>query len=424
MNLPRNLVPGAPAGTLPVTPGEASLFTVDQESDSSTEVMSHNLPQAASSAEVKRVLILMSETGGGHRAAAEAIQEGFEHLYRDAVAVTIVDAWKNHVAWPINRTGNTYGWLVNDAIWLWKSIWLLEHAPKLVDNLLKLFYPLVAPGLSRLFREQAPDVIVSVHPLITQFPLMVLKRQKTNIPFVTVVTDLVSGYHTWYHPHTTLCLVPTDLARQQALDLGMPPDKLEVVGQPVALKFAAGLGEKTYLRARLGLDLDLPLVLLVGGGVGYGRLFQIARSIAHKRPPAQLVVITGRNESLRQRLEAVEWEIPTRVCGFVTNMPEFMGATDIFITKAGPGSISEAFIAGLPIILFGYIPGQEQGNVRYVLENNAGVYLPEPEAIAAEVADWLKPGNPVMGQMARNAARLARPEAALDIARRIYSLVA
>lgn len=422
MNILPKLAPATPAGKLPALPGATSLFSANQASDPAAAVMPAHQQRAA--ARVKRVLILMSETGGGHRAAAEAIQEGFNHLYHETVAVTIVDAWKNHVAWPVNRTGNTYGWLVNDAVWLWKSIWLLEHVPNLVDNLLKLVYPLVAPGLSRLFREQAPDVIVSVHPLITQFPLMVLKRQKMDIPFVTVVTDLVSGYHTWYQPNTTLCLVPTDLARQQALDLGMPPEKLEVVGQPVALKFAAGLGEKTYLRAKLDLDLDLPVVLLVGGGVGYGRLDQIARCIAQKRPPAQLVVIAGRNEALRQRLAATAWEIPTRVCGFVTNMPEFMGATDIFITKAGPGSISEAFIAGLPIILYGYIPGQEEGNVRYVQKYNAGVYLPDPEAIAREVVDWLKPGNPVLEQMAHNAARLARPEAALTIARRIYSLLA
>ncbi len=423
MNILPKLAPAMPAGKIPALPGAASLFSVDQASGPAVVRFDHP-QQAAPSARVKRVLILMSETGGGHRAAAEAIQEGFNHLYHETVAVTIVDAWKNHVAWPVNRTGNTYGWLVNDAVWLWKSIWLLEHAPNLVDNLLKLVYPLVAPGLSRLFREQAPDVIVSVHPLITQFPLMVLKRQKIGVPFVTVVTDLVSGYHTWYQPNTTLCLVPTDLARQQALDLGMPPDKLEVVGQPVALKFAAGLGEKTYLRAKLGLDLDLPVVLLMGGGVGYGRLFQIARCIAQKRPPAQLVVIAGRNEALRRKLAATAWEIPTRVCGFVTNMPEFMGATDIFITKAGPGSISEAFIAGLPIILYGYIHGQEEGNVRYVQKYNAGVYLPDPEAIALEVVDWLKPGNPILEQMAHNAARLARPEAVLTIARRIYGLVA
>jgi 1,2-diacylglycerol 3-beta-galactosyltransferase len=373
---------------------------------------------------VKRVLILMSDTGGGHRAAAEAIQEGCDHLYKGMVAVTIVDAWKNHVAWPINRTADTYSWLVNRAVWLWKSIWFLENVPRLVDNILKLFYPLVAPGLYKLFLAQSPDVIVSVHPLFTQLPLMVLRRKELNIPFVTVVTDLVSGYHTWYHPNTTLCLVPTDLARTQALRVGMPPEKVEVVGQPVALKFTARMKDKSYLRAELGLDLNLSVVLLVGGGEGFGPLFEIARCIAEQRPRAQLLIVTGRNEALRQKLEAVVWEIPTRIYGFVTNMPDLMGATDIFITKAGPGSISEAFIAGLPLILFGYIPGQEEGNVRYVQENNAGVYLPEPQAVANTVVDWLQPDNPGLTQMSENAARLARPEAVLTIARRIYGIVA
>ncbi len=373
--------------------------------------------------QAKRVLILMSETGGGHRAAAEAIQEGFGHLYGDAVTVTIVDAWKNHVAWPVNRVANTYGWLVNEALWLWKGVWLLKDQPRLVYQLLKLVYPMVAPGLLRLFRRQKPDIIVSVHPLLTQFPLMVLRLTRMRTPFVTVVTDMVTGYHTWYQARTTLCLVPTELAREQALSLGMPANKVEVVGQPVALKFAAGLGAKTYLRAKLGFNLDLPLILLVGGGEGYGRLEEIARCIAGRRPPAQLVVVTGRNKALREKLETTEWEIPTRIFGFVTNMPELMGATDIFITKAGPGSISEAFIAGLPLILYGYIPGQEEGNIHYVQESQAGVYIPEPEKIAELIAEWLQPGNPTLAEMAKNAKKLARPEAALLIARRIYELI-
>ena len=371
---------------------------------------------------VKRILILMSETGGGHRAAAEAIEEAFQYLYGNTVLITIVDAWKNHVGWPVNRVANTYGWLVNEALWLWKGLWLLDNKPHLVYNSLRLFFPLVAPGLLKLFKEQNPDVIVSVHPLLTQFPLMVLKWTKLDIPFVTVVTDMVSGYHTWYHPSTTLCLVPTELAREQALSLGMPEKKVEVVGQPVALKFAAGLGEKTCLRAKLGLKLDLPVVLLVGGGEGYGRLFEIARSIAQRQPQAQLLIVSGRNEALRRKLTAVDWEIPVTIYGFVTNMPELMGATDIFITKAGPGSISEAFIARLPLILYGYIPGQEDGNVRYVQEYNAGLYVPNPEAIADLLLEWLQPGNPVLSQMAGNAAKLAHPDAALTIARRIYEL--
>ncbi len=371
----------------------------------------------------KRVLILMSDTGGGHRAAAEAIQEGFDYLYGDTVSVTIVDAWKNHVAWPINRLGDTYSWLVSDALWLWKSFWWLEHQPNLVNTLLKSVYPLVAPGLRKLFKAQNPDIIVSVHPLITLYPLMVLRQAGMQVPFVTVVTDMVHGYHTWYQPQTTLCLVPTEPARTQALSFGMPTEKVKVVGQPVALKFARGIGEKTCLRRKLGLDLDRPAVLIAGGGEGYGSIFEIARCLARRIPLAQLIIVAGRNKSLRKKLEAIDWEIPTTIFGFVTNMPELMGAADVFITKAGPGSISEALITKLPLILYGYIPGQEEANVNYVEEHDAGLYVPNPEKIAALLSDWLRPGNPILTKMAHNAAKLAQPEATLTIVRYVYELI-
>jgi 1,2-diacylglycerol 3-beta-galactosyltransferase len=148
----------------------------------------------------RRVLVLMSDTGGGHRAAAEAIQEALTQLYGSAVAVTIVDAWKNHVAWPINRMGDSYSWIVNRARWLWKSFWLLQSQPALLALAFRSVYPLIAPGLLRLFKVQQPHVIVSVHPLITCYPLMVLQQAQLNIPFVTVVTDLVSGYIFDYIP--------------------------------------------------------------------------------------------------------------------------------------------------------------------------------------------------------------------------------
>jgi 1,2-diacylglycerol 3-beta-galactosyltransferase len=271
---------------------------------------------------------------------------------------------------------------------------------------------------------QKPDIIISVHPLLTLFPLVVLKRAKLNIPFVTVVTDMVNGYPTWYQPQTTFCLVPTEAAREQAIRLGLSPEKVEVVGQPVALKFAAEVGEKSYLRYKLGFDPDRPVVLLVGGGEGYGRVFEIARCIAQRVSPVQLVIVAGRNKLLREKLEAIKWEIPTTIFGFVNNMPELMGAADVFITKAGPGSISEAFIAKLPLILFGYIPGQEESNVRYIQERNAGVYEPNPEQIAHLLLKWLEPGQPALAQMIDNSANLARPEASLTIARRVYDFLA
>jgi len=373
----------------------------------------------------KRILILMSNTGGGHRAAAEAIAEALNHLYGPDVAVFIVDAWQHHVAWPVNKIGKSYGWVVNKATWIWKALWLLEHRPKVFDTFIKSVYPLAAPGLLKLFKLYRPDVIVSVHPLITQIPLDVLNRANINIPFITVVTDMAKGYHTWYDTRTTLCLTPTEAVRQQAMDCGLEPTQVVVAGQPVALKFARKFqNNKRELREKLGLDLDRPVILLVGGGEGFGPILEIAQQIAQKAHQAQLVVVAGRNQSLKKKLAAASWPIPTNVFGFVDNMPELMGAADVFVTKAGPGCIAEAFVAKLPLILFDYIPGQEEANVDYVVNHNAGAYVTDPPKIATLLAEWLTPNNPKLAKMTQNAACLAHPEAALTIARHVYQQAA
>jgi len=365
----------------------------------------------------------MSDTGGGHRAAAEAIAEAFGVLYGNSVRVTIVDAWKDYMGWPVNRLANSYPWIVNRAMWLWRSFWRLEKSPFVMELFFGLFYPLVAPRLLRLFTSQRPGVIVSVHPLLTAFSLRVLERSGVDIPFVTVVTDLVKSWQVWYRASTTLCLVPTADIGQQAARLGVSPAKIEVVGQPVTLELCQNGVSKISIRGRLGLDPQRPVILLAGGGEGYGPMFDIARTIARRLSHVQLLVVAGRNRPLQARLQAVQWEVPTRVFGFVPNMPELMQAADLFVTKAGPGSLAEAFVAGLPLLIFDYIPGQEDSNVRYVIEHGAGVYERNPDKIVDLLQQWFSPNDATLAQMAQQTARLAQPNAALDIARRVYTLL-
>jgi 1,2-diacylglycerol 3-beta-galactosyltransferase len=275
-----------------------------------------------------------------------------------------------------------------------------------------------------MFRTEAPDLVVAVHPIINQVSLRVLRRTlRTDVPYATVVTDLVRAHPSWFSPQADYCMVPTEAARQRGLRYGMPPDRLEVVGQPVGMKFAAELGEKLYLRGKLSLSLGRPVVLIVGGAEGMGPVYEIARAVARGLPTAQLIIVAGRNTSLRQKLEATAWEIPVRIHGFVTNMAELMGASDVLITKAGPGTLSEALIAGLPVIISSFIPGQEEDNVQYVLEHGAGEYAPTPPETIRIIEEWLRTDNDSLRRVAENAAALARPDATLKIARRLYCLL-
>src|SRR5690606_34969262 len=177
---------------------------------------------------------------------------------------------------------------------------------------------------------------------------------------------------------------------------------------------------KPAAREKLGWEADKPAVLLVGGGDGMGPVYHIAREMNRRGLDIQLHIIAGRNRLLQRRLEALDWNQPTRVYPFVVNMPELMAAADILVTKAGPATICEACIAGLPIVLSGAVPGQEDGNVTYVVENGAGVYAPGPVRVADTLAAWVAEGPAALAERAANAKALGRPNAAAEIAEEIH----
>ena len=363
----------------------------------------------------KRILFLISDTGGGHRASARAIDEAIQHLYPDQFE-TIIEDICEQIPWPFSTMPEAYDWLIGPGLPLWKSIWVAARFPRMSVKFVSSTYPLLKKRITTYLQDIQPDLIVSVHPLTNHLGVRMAKAAGLgHIPFITVVTDMVTVHPTWICPDVTACIVPTDLAYDQAIAHGMPAEKLTVHGQPVSLKFTDIESDKAILRTKLNIDLDRDTVLVVGGGAGFGQVYETARSIASTVPTAQLIVVAGRNEALKAKLDAVNWEIPTHIYGFVDNMPELMAASDLLVTKAGPGTISEAFIAGLPPLLSGFIPGQEEGNVTYVMNNNAGAFVESPQSIAQTVEAWLSQ-NELLRELTTNAASLARPHASIDIA--------
>jgi len=147
---------------------------------------------------------------------------------------------------------------------------------------------------------------------------------------------------------------------------------------------AARLGRRR-VREELGLCLDCPVLLLMGGGDGAGNMDQYAWAVHRelgRSTDVQLVVVCGRNAGLRSRLgrrlaaSHVAGRRPARVLGFRRDMALWMRAADLLLTKAGPSTIAEALTVGLPVLLYGYLPGQERGNVDLVVRNRVGAYTP------------------------------------------------
>lgn len=366
----------------------------------------------------KKVVFLMSDTGGGHRASANALVEALTALYGDAVQCELVDVFARYAEWPLNRAPDFYQPVVDGYPWLWRLIWRLAEHPVSAEITMRAVNIWQTRALHRLANDLPADLYVSVHPLLNRLPQQALRRRYPHSHFATVITDLSSAPHYWYDPDVDLLSTSCEEVQREALRMGVSPARAHLFGLPIRLAFSAKLPTRRQARRVLELE-ERPTVLLQGGGAGIGDLEEIAHALAPVLTArgGQLAVICGRNENLHQRMAAQSWPMPTRIAGFVDNMPVWMAASDILITKAGPGTIAEGLACGLPIILSSFVPGQEEGNVSFVEQNQVGVYRPNPQRIAATVNSWLDPKNATLPDMRHRAQTLAKPQAALDIAR-------
>lgn len=376
---------------------------------------------------MQRILILMSDTGGGHRASAQALKAGFDELYPDRFTIDIIDFITDYLPWPFNQMPKAYPFLSNDAPWLWKVLYGGQtHG---LSNGLAQVSRLLVGAVNKAIADYRPDLIISVHPLMQLVSMLALARRGQRIPFVTVVTDLTTAHPLWFHPQVNAVYVASENTQAMAIKAGVPSDRIHLLGLPIRPAFARAPRPKAALRAELGMTPGLPAVLLIGGGEGIGPVEEIAAECNASlrrggKPAGQIVVVCGRNKTLQDRLAARDWAVPVRINGFVDNMPDWMTACDCIVTKAGPGTIAEALICGLPIVLSGFIPGQEEGNVPYVVENDVGLYDKSPVGIAATVARWFGPERDHLDAMSARAQAMGHPHATFDIVRSIVGRIA
>ena len=364
------------------------------------------------------ILFLFSDTGGGHRSATEAIIEALELEYPGDFTCEKVDIFKDYAPRPLNRMPDWYPYMVL-APQLWGASFRVTDGRARARAITATMWPVASRTDRNIIRNHPSDLVVTVHPLAISWILKALGKKRP--PFITVVTDMVTTHALWFDKRSDAILVPTEIARQKAIQYGMPADVVKVVGQPVARKYCAAQAtgnDKAILREKLGWPVDKFIVLAVGGGEGMGPLGQTTRAIADSGLDLAMVVVAGRNARLKASLEKTHWQIPTLIYGFTKEMPDFMRAADVLVTKAGPGTIAEAFNAHLPIILFSKLPGQEDGNVTYTVDEGAGVWAPTPQRVVSALREWVK--DPAAREKVIEACKhAARPNSSIDIAHSI-----
>src|SRR5258708_4578406 len=289
----------------------------------------------------RTILFLIADTGAGHRSAANALRNAINILSEEerkrwlvgqqedagigiapeppGYRIEIVDVFEEYSRFPLREAVKLYGPTIRFNPSLYGRFFHMTDRARSVATVKAVAGPMVHKGLMRLITSVQPDVIVSIHPMLNHVTIEAIRELGVKIPFLTVVTDLISVHRAWYAPGADGYIVPTEAARRLYLQCKMDASKVHVLGMPIDPKFTLPMPSKAELQRKLGLRPHLPTVLLVGGGDGAGGLRSAVQAISQARLPVQLMVITVRNKPLFfhfQRL-CTDLEIPAIIFAFV-----------------------------------------------------------------------------------------------------------
>ncbi len=371
----------------------------------------------------KRALFLISDTGGGHRSAANAITAALDEIKEPFAFEHRIEDVAAHCSFPLTQLGLGYSMALRYAPPVYGALYYATNGRRRYRALVRFCEPLYRERLRDLFLTYKPDVIVSVHPLLNHAALRArADAHMQSIPIVTVITDLGKVHESWLTPEADAVVVPAREVYERALSRGISPSRLRLLGQPIHPKFDDVVGTKAELRAHLNLPNDKLIVMLMAGGEGGGKLLPTTLALAKSRLPIHLLVVCGRNEPLRERLEQMASTLPTpmTVLGFTDKIPEYFRAVDLLVTKAGPGSLAEANAAKLPVVVYDYVPGQERGNVDFVRHNGLGaVALHGAAEVVQAVRNMIR--TPDRLEQIRNNQEIVAP---VRSSRRIAALIA
>ncbi|MDQ6712564.1 MAG: hypothetical protein M3Z28_05175 [Candidatus Dormibacteraeota bacterium] len=333
----------------------------------------------------KRLLFLFTDTGAGHRAAAEAVAAAVARRYPNEFQVELFDPMRDQSVLA-GRLTALYGPLTRRLPFLWGAAY---HATNLQPTV-RLFQHAIGRGLRRKLRQvlvPRPALVASFHPLLNHVAVDVMPY---GVPRVTVITDWINFHKAWTDLTADCIVCPSDAAIELCLHRGVPADRLVKAGLPIHPRFQdaiRGFTDKTAMRLKLRLRPHAPTVLLAGGGDGTEPLRKYAAALARSPLDIQVLAVCGRNRALAERIRE-DNHAGVHVFGFVDNMPELLLASDLLATRAGPGMIAEGLACGCPLLLTGYLPGQEEGNVKEIARLGLGRFVPRPDDLVEAVTEW------------------------------------
>lgn len=359
---------------------------------------------------MKKIHVLFHDAGGGHRNAAIALQTIAAQQKRDWDINLIqfqnltdpLDIFRRFTGIQIQEQYNILlrnGWTMGAT-----------QVLRVLQATIRLFHSKLVKLLTEYFRENPAELLVSVIPHFNREIGEAWRTVYPDGPFVTLITDFAD-----FPPSFWIEAIPeqyvicgTEKAVAQAREIGKSETHIFATSGMI-LHPDFYLEEKLSsiaLRKELGLQENLPTGILLFGGFGSKVMFEIAERLQTARTPVQLIVICGRNEKLRENFLAEKWKFPLHTVGFTKEVHRLMRAADFLIGKPGPGSVAEAMVRKLPVILEcnSWTLPQERYNTEWVKEKRVGIVLNDFTEIVPGVNRLLEPAT--LAEFRRNVAAL------------------
>lgn len=365
---------------------------------------------------MKNILIISSDyTGHGHKSITESLNEQFAK--HPDVNVHVIDGFALAGSLGIS-IGKAYGSVTRNATDLWKLAWEISlKRPSLIAEFTELA---IRDKFLEVLSKVRPDLILSVHPDFNGSVINILEEYKINIPFVTLIADLVSISPLWADPRVDYIICPTVESKLKCLEFGVPESKLKVIGFPVRSRFTQHIkdsGDKNN-----DYTSDRPLeCLIMSGGEGVGNMRHIAE-ILLKNFNCRVKIIAGRNASLKRRLEASlkeKFGDRVEIYGFTQNVQDLMLSSDIAFTRGSPNVMMEAVSCNTPLVITGALPGQEEGNPAFAEKYNLGIVCEDIRKLKDMVSELLDNNAEKLNQIKRSQREFRDP----DIAQKIVDFI-
>jgi len=359
-----------------------------------------------------KVLCITGYGGGGHEATLNGVravmaEAGFKPTIMDVPVGFFVETSEKNLLWLIfGVTGEQlYNWGLRQGAFLafavaWSTSYL-QHWALCFDQILGASMKLLGLDLGdeaaklccRVWTETAPDMICNFTTGTSNFMAKGLRRAGlSHIPVVLIISDFEGvGAHSWIESRGDNVVCGTSLCRQQALNMGVPPDQVfqtsGMILRPAFYEAVDISPDRGAALRRLGLDPGRRTCLVFWGGVGSGKVVEAGRAVLAAREPLNLIFLCGRNTQLQEQLQQMAWPVKVLIEGYTSNVSFYMQVSDMIVCKPGPGVASEAALLGLPILVewSAFTLPQEVAVCKWVVSRGLGLGFSRMGQLAALV---------------------------------------